>query len=221
MKTDDLVARDTDIDTDAVAEPIDFNDAKIRYVVERCRGKSVLDLGCVMHDPRYHLNKWWLHRAIAEFAADLTGLDLSASGVRALRKAGYNVVQGDAGSFTFDRKFDVIVAGDLIEHLGNPSGMLESCLAALAPGGRIIIQTPNPWYWRVIIKAVLFREVPNNPEHTCWFDPRTLRQLAQRHGLTLGKTEFFSQRVRDRYMPLPGGIKHPSWATELVPIAHA
>ena len=214
MKPADL--RVADMRPEAEAGPIAFDDPKIAYVVERCRGKSVLDLGCVMHDASLHVSRYWLHRAIREVAADLVGLDLSETGVAELRAQGYDVVTGDAEAFDFDRQFDVIVAGDIIEHLGNPGGLLESSLRALRPDGRIIVQTPNPWYWRNVVKAVLSEEVPNNPEHTCWFDPRTLRQLAARYGLTLAQVSFQSRYARDRLMPLPRGLKHTSWSAELV-----
>ena len=196
-------------------EPIDFADAKIRYITERCRGRRVLDIGCVMHNVASYNSCYFLHRAIAEVAADVTGLDLHEEGVTALAGYGYSVAVGDAEHFAFERKFDVIVAGDLIEHLGNLDGFLTSCLAALEDDGCILIQTPNPWYWRNIVKSVVYEEVPNNAEHTCWFDPRTLRQLVARYGLTLGEVEFQSRYARDRMMPLPRGIKHTSWIAEI------
>ncbi len=216
MKASDLVAVKSETELGREPEPIAFNDSKIAFVTERCRGKSVLDLGCVMHDPDAHRSRYWLHRAIKEVAKTVVGMDLSAAGIEELKNRGYDVVLGDAEHFVFDRQFDVIVAGDLIEHLSNVGGFLESCLDALAPNGRIIIQTPNPWYWRNVAKAVAHVEVPNNPEHTCWFDPRTLRQLTQRFGLTLGEVRFHSRYPRDIYMPLPRGLKHTSWSTELL-----
>lgn len=216
METNDLIAPDVSVELDGALEPPAYNDPKIAFVAERCRGKSVLDLGCVMHDPREHRSRYWLHRAIAGVATDVTGLDLSESGVRALTALGYNMVTGDAESFTFDRQFDVVVIGDLIEHLGNPGGLLRSSLSVLKPDGRIVVQTPNPWYWRNVVKAVLHTEVPNNPEHTCWYDPRTLRQLAARFDLTLGEIRFHSRHARDTLLPLPRGIKHTSWSTELL-----
>jgi SAM-dependent methyltransferase len=199
----------------ASSEPIDFSDTTIRYITDRCRGQRVLDIGCVMHNVAAYNSRYFLHRAIAEVAGELIGLDLHEEGVTALVRQGYRVVAGDAENFAFDRKFDVIVAGDLIEHLGNLDGFLTSCLAALEEDGCILIQTPNPWYWRNIVKSVLLEEVPNNAEHTCWFDPRTLRQLVARYGLAPGAIEFHSRYVRDRMMPLPRGIKHTSWVAEV------
>ena len=198
--------------------PIDFAKGNIRYVVERCRGKRVLDLGCVMHQPNAYNRHDFMHRAIREVASDVVGLDLHEAGVEALRQRGCNVIVGDAENFAFPEKFDVIVAGDIIEHLGNLDGMLTSCRAALKPEGVILVATPNPWYWRNVVKAVLYKEVPNNAEHSCWFDPRTLRQLADRYGLTLGAVEFHrGDPFLDRLVALPRGLRSATWFAELRP----
>jgi hypothetical protein len=61
-------------------EPIDYADRKIAFVADRCRGKRVLDLGCVMHEPGAVHSRYFLHRAIQEVAASAVGLDLHAAG---------------------------------------------------------------------------------------------------------------------------------------------
>lgn len=214
--TRNLLGEKIAADAREFSSEIAWNDHKIRYVVERVAGKSVLDLGCVCHDPANYQSKFWLHRAIVERAAQTTGMDLSQSGVDFLQARGFNVHFGDAQSFDVAGKFDVIVAGDLIEHLEDFSGFLKSCKRHLKPDGRIIISTPNPWYWRNVVKSILALEVANNPEHTCWLCPRTLRQLAARHGLELKEIQFGSRFLRDRLLPLPRGIKHTSWHACLV-----
>lgn len=201
------------------AEPVAWDDPKIAYVVTRCRGRRVIDLGCVMHDPRAYTSRYWLHRALAESAAEVIGIDLDSEGVAALAARGYRMLQGDAEDFSVTKRVDVVVAGDIIEHLGNPGGLLRSAREALVPGGCLIIQTPNPWYWRNSVKAMWGREVANNPEHTCWFDPRTMRQLAARFGFELGEVAFHSRYRRDRWLPLPRGWKHTSWSGVLTPRA--
>jgi 2-polyprenyl-3-methyl-5-hydroxy-6-metoxy-1,4-benzoquinol methylase len=197
-------------------EPIDYSDSKIAFVADRCRGKRVLDLGCVMHDPGAVHSRYFMHRAIDEVAARAVGLDLHEEGVAAMRALGYDVRVGDAEKFGFDEQFDVIVAGDIVEHLGNLDGFLKSVDAALVPGGMLIVQSPNPWYWRYVAKSVWAEEVPSNPEHTCWFCPRTWRQLVDRYGFTLGAIQFNARYTRDRWMPLPRGVKYPSWSLETV-----
>lgn len=197
-------------------DEIAWNDHKIAYVINVAQGKDVLDLGCVSHDPENYRSRFWLHKALVSRCRSVKGLDLSAAGARYLCDQGFDVDHGDAQNFQFDRQFDVIAAGDLIEHLEDFGGFLESCKRHLRPGGTLVISTPNPWYWRNVVKAILYMEVPNNIEHTCWLCPRTLRQLVARHGLTVRNVSFGSRYLRDRLMPLPRGLKHTSWHASVV-----
>jgi SAM-dependent methyltransferase len=194
---------------------IDVNDHKIAFILGYCAGKDVLDLGCVSHDPANYQSKYWVHRAIRGSAGSLLGVDLYSEGVNDLRKLGFNVQVGDAQNLNLGRTFDVIVAGDIIEHLEDFSGFFESCRRHLAPSGRLLISTPNPWYWKYFVRAALSVEVPNNPEHTCWLCPRTLRQLAARHDFDVERIAFGSRYLRDRLMPLPRGWKHTSFHAAL------
>jgi 2-polyprenyl-3-methyl-5-hydroxy-6-metoxy-1,4-benzoquinol methylase len=123
---------------------------------------------------------------------------------------------GDADDCRCAEQNDVIVAGDIVEHLSNLDGFLTSVDGALADGGMLIVQSPNPWYWRNVAKSILSVEVENNAEHTCWFCPRTWRQLVARYGFTLGAIQFDARYPRDRLMPLPRGIKYPAWSLETV-----
>lgn len=198
-------------DSSDFREGVDWADHKIAWIIDQIEGRDVLDLGCVSHDPQNYRSPYWLHKALAGKAQSLLGMDLSEQGVSFLAERGFNVVHGDAQSFELGRQFDCIVAGDLIEHLEDFSGFLESCKRHLRPGGALLISSPNPWYWRNIAKSILSDEVPSNIEHTCWLCPRTLRQLVGRHGLTVSNIAFGSRYARDRLMPLPRGIKHTSW----------
>ena len=198
-----------------IGSDIAFGDHKIAFVVSYCQGKDVLDIGCVQHDPEAYRNRFWVHKAVAAVAKSIVGVDLHEEGVKVLQAQGFNVVVANAECFDLGCTFDVIVAGDIIEHLEDFNGFLESCKSHLRPGGRLIISTPNPWYWRNIIKAALHTEVNNNPEHVCWICPRTLRQLVARHGMELGEIKFGSRYIRDRLMPLPVGWKHTSYHAEV------
>lgn len=197
------------------SDEIAFTDHKTKFAVEFCRNKSVLDIGCVQHDPKNYRSKFWLHKALKEVASCLVGFDLDEDGVIYLNQHGFDILVADAQDFDFGRTFDVIVAGDLIEHLGNFNGFLQSCRKHMHKDSRLIISTPNPWYWKNIVKAVLHCEVSNNSEHTCWLCPRTLRQLVRRHNLDLGRIEFGSRYLGDRLMPLPRGLKHTSFHAEV------
>jgi 2-polyprenyl-3-methyl-5-hydroxy-6-metoxy-1,4-benzoquinol methylase len=47
----------------------------------------------------------------------VVGVDIQKEDVERLRKLGYEVVWGDVTTINLGKKFDVIVAGELIEHL--------------------------------------------------------------------------------------------------------
>lgn len=53
------------------------------------------------------------------------------------------IIFADAQSFKLRDKWDLIFAGEIIEHLYNPDGLICSCLSALKPNGYFIITTPN------------------------------------------------------------------------------
>jgi 2-polyprenyl-3-methyl-5-hydroxy-6-metoxy-1,4-benzoquinol methylase len=197
------------------SENIAFNDHKIKFATRYCQNKSVLDIGCVQHNPENYKSKYWLHKALKQVSSDLVGIDLYEEGVQYLNDKGFNIILADAQSFDLGRQFDVIVAGDLIEHLENFSGFFSSCVKHMHSESRLLISTPNPWYWRNIIKAALSKEVNNNPEHTCWLCPRTLRQLVSRHGLDIGEIIFGSRYLKDKILPLPSGWKHGSFHAEI------
>ncbi len=190
---------------------IAWNDHQIAYTLRYAAGKRVLNLGCVGHDPEGWRSRFSVHAALAQRCEEVVGVDLSAEGIAEFARQGYSVIQADAQNFDLGQRFDCIVCGELIEHLESFAGLLESCKRHLAPGGVLIFSTPNPWYWRNVVKAIASSEVPNNAEHTCWLCPRTLRQLVSRHGMELSDVRFGSRYPRDRLMPLPRGIKHTSW----------
>ena len=54
-----------------------------------------------------------------------------------------SIVQGNAECFDFDRKFDLIISLQVIEHLYNPEQMLDSVSKNLTTNGVFIFTTPN------------------------------------------------------------------------------
>lgn len=53
------------------------------------------------------------------------------------------------------RKFDVIILGDVLEHLVNPHKVLMSLRRYLAPWGKLLVSLPNVAYWRVRMDLLL------------------------------------------------------------------
>jgi 2-polyprenyl-3-methyl-5-hydroxy-6-metoxy-1,4-benzoquinol methylase len=156
-----------------------------------CRGKRVLHLGCVGFtdcpvEQKILLARQSLHQRLSD-AADCLGIDLDRETVTQLQTRGVfqNVVIGDAerlDELPRDLKpFDLVVAGDIIEHLSNPGKMLEGIKPRLKPDGRLIVSTPNslglPAYLRHLTGR--FHE---GLQHVVSFNAINLTQLLERHG---------------------------------------
>ena len=83
------------------------------------KGKRVLDIGC--YDGT-------IAKAIADKGNDVYGMDFSSVAVDLARRKGIKAFQGDGegNSFPFEKHFfDVIVAGEIIEHVYDTDAFLE------------------------------------------------------------------------------------------------
>ena len=164
---------------------------RIDVISNLVKDKEVLDLGVVdarvargNAEERFYRSCKILFCQLAEISPDIVGLDLDEGGVEALKKRGYNAVCGDVHVVDLNKKFDTIIAGEIIEHLDNPGQFLCNMFRHLKPGGRLVVSTPNPFYAKQRGK-IWRRGLPQvHEEHTCWFDPITLNHLLNRSGFT-------------------------------------
>jgi len=149
----------------------------------------VLDVGCVDARParensraRVDRKPDLLFRQLVEKNPQTIGLDIDAKGVVFLNELGFTVLCADAETVQLDQKFDAIVAGDIIEHLENPGRFLRNMCGHLAPGGHLLLTTPNPFYSGQSWKIWKYGLPQVHEDHTCWLDPVTLCQLLTRTG---------------------------------------
>ncbi len=150
-----------------------------RYlVVKPLLGKgSVLDLGCAS---RYGRSDW-LHGLLEQDFDDVVGLDIDEPVVEKMLGEGHDVRLGDARDFDLGRTFDTVFAGELIEHLDDVRGFLRSIHRHLAPGGQLVLTTPNAFY----VGNFVYRFGGHgqvHPEHTCWYCEDTLRRVLRVNG---------------------------------------
>jgi 2-polyprenyl-3-methyl-5-hydroxy-6-metoxy-1,4-benzoquinol methylase len=138
---------------------------------------DVLDVGCVGTDAPTEL-----HGRIAESANKVIGIDINKELVEQIDRD--DMVVADAETFVSEDEFDTVVAGELIEHLNSPGEFLSSTAQNLKNDGLLIITTPNSFGYQYFSNRLLGREAINR-NHTCWFDPLTLMQLAERYNFEL------------------------------------
>lgn len=137
-------------------------------------GKSVLDIGAARSFKT-------LHKLIREAASETLAIDLDAATVRAMIAAGVPAVVGDAQQFDLGRRFDVIFAGELIEHLDDYRGFFSAVRAHLNPDGRLILTTPNAFRFMNFVYRLGRTPAPVNTDHMVWFCETTLTQLMERN----------------------------------------
>lgn len=155
------------------------------------RGPKVLDVGCTSHVVEVG-SPYWLHGRLRQKFPEIVGIDISRENVERLSQAGFrNLEVQSAETFELPEKYDTIVAGELIEHLSNPGLFLRQARAHLNYGGTVVLTTPNPFSLAYFLHATLkFPNTCHNREHTCWFCPRTLTELAKRNGFAVTHFEL-------------------------------
>jgi 2-polyprenyl-3-methyl-5-hydroxy-6-metoxy-1,4-benzoquinol methylase len=169
-------------------------ESRAQIVREFCRGKVVLDIGCVQHDIENADTSTWLHKQIVDVAAEVLGVDYLDDAIAVLKQRGYNVRRGDVnGPLDIDGQFDTIVVGNLIEHLSNFEGLLNNLNRLLKPDGHVLISTCNPFYVEQYFYSAFNNNIIVNPEHTCWLDPITLDQLSKRFGLSTSEVRWVKE----------------------------
>jgi SAM-dependent methyltransferase len=164
---------------------------RVDYLVRQSRGKRVVHLAFVDAGrmERKLEQGQWLHEALADSARELIGIDVDEDGVRLARKLGFEAHVGDCQSVESIGALDLapadmVLAGELIEHLDCPGVFLEAVKPLLVPGGTLVLTTPNASGLTNFAAALLRREVVN-PDHVSWYSWRTLLTLLERHRWTV------------------------------------
>ena len=87
-------------------------------------------------------------------------------------------------------QFDLVIAGDIIEHLSRPGDILRDILRVMRPGGQLIVSVPNFGHWYPRFRVALGgfgydrRGVLDNT-HLRFFTRRTLRRTVHRAGFDI------------------------------------
>jgi hypothetical protein len=165
---------------------------KLDLLQKAVAGKQVVHLGAVgmagaPTSERVAALPTSVHAFITRHAARCVGVDIAEEAVRAAAAGGQfdNIICADAttlsrASIPLDQ-IDVIVAGDIIEHLANPGGLLASCWSWADPQTILALTTPNAVGLPLIARYSLGRVVDGG-DHLCSFNVYTLTQLLERSG---------------------------------------
>jgi len=170
-------------------------------ILDSCRGRSVLDVGCV-GQARSHDSEHWLHGQLRKVASNLIGVDINRAGREELRIRGYDVLLPQELE---GRTFERIVMGDVIEHVNNPVAFLEFYAKHLTDDGRIVLTTPNAFSALELFSIATRNRIWVNAEHVCFFDPLTLAEVVERAGLEIVEFSWLKTARRGK-LPLKGRV---------------
>ena len=101
-------------------------------------GKRVADVGC---------GAGLLAEPLARLGAAVTGIDAAPENIAAARAhalgqgLAIDYRAGDAA--TLDGQFDLVTSLEVVEHVADPAAFVAGLAAAVAPGGLLILSTPN------------------------------------------------------------------------------
>lgn len=171
---------------------------RLEYTSDKCVGKKVFDLGC-LDETAYTVKQgtsanYWLHRRIAEKAQWVVGIDNSPlvpdEGLQTFENA--VIVRADVfdllsveatlnGEHHTVADADVIVAGELIEHLPNVMQFLSQFKSEQLPGKLLVMSTPNATSAYNSIMA-LFRWESCHEDHIGVYSYKVLSNVLKKCG---------------------------------------
>jgi hypothetical protein len=165
------------------------------FLLAACADRIVLHVGCVdsgLAQERFALGEL-LHQRLAVVARELWGTDVDVDGVRFLQEHGMDRVfpidlSSEApGPELGAVSFDIIVLGEVLEHLSNPGRMLRRLRELMSPGKtRLIVTVPNAFSLTGLFALATGIESVH-PDHNFYFSRTTLCTLLARSGLSLIK----------------------------------
>lgn len=119
------------------------------------------------------------------------GVDLSWPSLLQARDHGVAVGQADVLRLPFaDGTFDVVVAGEILEHVEDLPGIVAEVCRVLRPGGTLVIDTIARTWWGKFSSITVGERMPAGPpkllhDHRLFVDRRELLSLFSAHGVEL------------------------------------
>ncbi len=109
--------------------------------------RRTLDVGC---------GDGTLGAIVARYCDLVAGIEISTEACTIAHSRGIEVAQADVENYAFPfrpESFDLVVAGEIIEHMTDPDNLLCEIARVLKPNGHCILTTPNlaSWYNRLLL----------------------------------------------------------------------
>jgi len=158
-------------------------EARARLVPDAVReGSLLLDLAC---------GGGLLAPHVAGKGHRHVGLDLSPTALPLAREHGVLPVRGDVTRLPFaDAVADVVVAGEVLEHVADPPALVREACRVLKPGGTLVLDTIAATWWGRFSSVTVGERIPAGPpkrlhDPALFVDRRALSRAASGCGVLL------------------------------------
>jgi ubiquinone/menaquinone biosynthesis C-methylase UbiE len=135
------------------------------------------------------------------------GLDMQIRKLRWLRAPGRHLVQGSLSQLPFeDESFDAVICSEVIEHIPREEIDLTDMVRVLAPGGMLVLGTPDygKWTWRTL-EDIYKKVFPQGyaTEHINPYTRQELRREIEGLGLIVWDVQYVagSEMIFKAYKP--------------------
>ena len=174
---------------------------RLEFIQGIAAGKSVLHLGCTNWP--YTLEAFdagtLLHKDLADVSTELYGFDFDQAGIDVLASRGFDhLFRADLerlDEVPVDKTFEVIVAGEMIEHLNNPGLFLDGIKRFMNAETRLVLTTINAYSgMRFFIYGLRGQGgalEPVHPDHVAYYSYSTLKLVIERHGFQIDEFMFY------------------------------
>jgi len=146
-------------------------------------GKRVLDVGC---------GGGILAEAIAKKGANIKGIDLSEKALKVAElhslesgvQVNYELIAAEALAAREAGQYDVVTCMEMLEHVPDPSAIVQACATLVKPGGRLFFSTlnrnPKSYLFAIIGAEYMLRLLPRGThDYAKFIKPAELSQFAR------------------------------------------
>lgn len=123
----------------------DINPLRADFILQHCDGvfdKRLIDVGC---------GGGILAEYMAKQGAKVTGIDMAADSLEVAKlhgletgiKVDYQQITAEQMADNHSAEFDVVTCLEMLEHVPDPSSIIQACAKMVKPGGHVFFSTLN------------------------------------------------------------------------------